>query len=134
MTRTLRLVGIFLLLAGTVLAALFYPSVMREPWDLVQGFQVDAEECRVLREARETTTFQRPAADEPDAIDGQLTLAEVARRYNLELARLCEANGRPAGCGSQELAPGEEIVLPLSRQAVREPHRAEPAPTPEGGG
>jgi hypothetical protein len=132
--RSLRLVGIFLLLAATALVALFYPSVIREPWDLVQGFQVDAEECRALREARETTTFRRPAADAPDALEGQLTLAEVARRYNLELARLCEANGLPAGCGSQELGPGEEIVLPLSRQAVRGRDRAEPPPTPEGGG
>jgi hypothetical protein len=132
MNRAMRHVGMLLLLAGTALAAYFHPSTPREPWDLVHGFQVDAEECRELRQARDTTTYKRPLADAPDAVDGRLTLAEVARRFNLELVRLCEANGLPAGCGGQELAPGEEVVLPLSRQAER--NRDAAAPSPEGGG
>ena len=115
-----------MLLVGLTLTALWYPSAPVESWSAVHGFQVDAEECRALRQERDTTVFRIPSSDDPDGVEGLVTFAEVARRYNLELALVCQVNGLPDGCGAEPAAAAQEIVLPLSREREDPPS--------EGGG
>jgi hypothetical protein len=112
MTSVLRFIGIVLLACGLIAILLWFPSRPDEPWDLVHGFEIDETRCRVFRESRETALFVHGQESETS-----VTVAEVVRRFNLELPLVCRANSLPAGCGSQPLAPGQELLLPLDRRA-----------------
>ncbi len=106
--RRLRSILFALLLAGMAFVGFRFPSQPGAGWPEARGFGLGSEACRELLEGREQTTFTWPEAEEKP-----VSLAEVARRFDLELALVCEANGRPPACGGSTLAPGEQIVLPL---------------------
>ncbi len=124
--RRLRSMVFVLLLVGMALVAFRYPSQQGGAWPEARGFGLDSEACRELLEGREQTTFTWPEAEA-----GPISLAEVARRFDLELPLVCRANGRPPGCGGAMLAPGEQVVLPLRPDAPG--NAPEPPPAGEGG-
>ncbi len=104
----LRWVVFALLLAGMAFIGFRFPSRPNARWPDPWDFGLGSEACRELLEGREQTTFTWPeTAHQP------VLFAEVARRFDLELALICRANSRPAACGGSILAPGEQIVLPL---------------------
>ena len=116
MAQRLRIAGTVLLLAGMAAAGWWLPSLPEEDWTFVHAFQLGDAQCRALREARGTTSFVCPAA-----LEDPVTVAEVARRFNLELALVCQANDLDAACGDQQLEPGTRLALPLVRGAPEPP-------------
>ncbi len=120
--RRLRSIVFVLLLAGMVFVGFRFPSQPSNPWPEARGFGLAPEACRELLEGREQTAFTWPAGE-----TRPITLAEVARRFDLELSLVCEANGRPLACGGVPVAPGEQVTLPLGS----EPSGAAGAAAPE---
>ncbi len=116
--RRLRSMVFFLLLAGMVFVGFRFPSQPSAAWPEARGFGLAPEACRELLEGREQTTFTWPAGE-----TRPITLAEVARRFDLELSLVCQANDRPPACGGVAVAPGEQVALPLGP----EPTGAAPA-------
>ncbi|RMH21498.1 MAG: hypothetical protein D6696_05625 [Acidobacteria bacterium] len=111
----LRAAGFVLLLAGIVVVALYLPARPPASWESARAFVRDDDACRALEGRRATAAFTAPA--EP-----ALTVAEVARRFDLELRLVCAANRLPEeSCGGRELAAGEQLILPLSRRLPEEP-------------
>ena len=100
------------LLALAVWVAVRHPVEPAEAWPPPHLFQPDAEACREAREARQWTFLEVPEAGEA------VTVADVARKHNLETRWLCRANALPEDCGGQALAPGDRLVLPLHADAV----------------
>ena len=130
MSAKIRPAATILLLLGLVAVAIVFPSAPAERWEFVHAFEVDSEECRTLRAERETVPFVRPRD-----VDGAVTFAEVARRYNLELRLVCQANGLANDCGSNAVGAGDEILLPLARNDVKRPAEDEtPASDLDRGG
>lgn len=96
----------------TLWIALRHPVARQEEWPPPQRFEPQDAVCEQARAEREWTFFTVP-----DAV-GFTTPAEVGRKFSLDTAWLCRANGRDADCGSDRLVAGEELVLPLHSKAV----------------
>ena len=105
-----------LLLAGIVWVAVRHPAVPGERWPEPRVYSPEEAVCREAREARQWTTYRVPGAGEAP---GGVTVAEVARRFNLEPWPVCRANGVDASgglrtCEETAIEPGRELVLPLT--------------------
>ena len=114
------------MLAGMALLAFRYPSQRGAAWPEARGFGLGTEACRELLEGREQTTFTWPETETQP-----VSLAEVARRFDVELSLVCRAGGWPPGCGGVTLAPGDQVILPLAPDAPG--NGPEPPPAGEGG-
>lgn len=122
----LRLVlgTVLVMLVGAV--ALWFPVLPAEEWPRPYRFEPDPEACAEERQARQWTRFRVPEEA------GVTTVAEVARKHQLETGWICRANGRRPDCGDDRLTAGQELVLPLQAQAVEAARRA-PREVPEAG-
>ncbi len=106
----LRSVGVLVLVAGLFFVHRYFPTHPPESWETVHGFHLDSEECRELRDQRQTVDFAIPEEAGPE-----VTAGEVARSFRLELPLVCAANDR-TDCGDDALSPGtDSLVLPLYR-------------------
>ena len=103
-----RGLGLLVLGAGVLAARSYFPVTEARSWEQVTSFRFDDEVCRERRDERQIVDYVHPDDDVA------LTVAELAVDYNLELARVCAANGWPRDCGKTRLGPGEELRLPLS--------------------
>lgn len=103
-----RILGIGILALGVFGVQQYFPVLDRGSWDGAVLFRFDDEVCRERRAERELVEYVH-GDDEP-----ALTVEELAIDYNLELARVCAANGWPRQCGRQRIAPGDGLRLPLS--------------------
>lgn len=101
------------LVVGIVWVALRLPAVPAESWPEASSYRPEDAVCAEARAARQWTTFRVP--DAMEAPEG-VTVAEVARRFNLEPGPVCRANGLDdlAACGETQVEPGRELVLPLT--------------------
>lgn len=105
----MRWLGVVLLVAGLIAVHRYYPTRPPESWQTVHGFHLDGEECRQLRQGRQTVDFEIPEEA------GATTVGEVAENFHLELSLVCAANDR-SDCGEDTLTPGvDSLVLPLYR-------------------
>ncbi len=123
--RELRFVAGVLLLIGMILVGYWFPSRPKTGWADASGFRLDPETCRAQWGEREQTTFIW-SEEQPVAFE------EVARRFDLELDLVCEANSQPGECGDSPLDPGDQIVLPLAPNSpgVTSPTSAPASPAP----
>lgn len=101
------------LVAGIGWVALRHPAVPAESWPDASVYRPEDAVCRDARAGRQWTTYRVP--DAMEAPEG-VTVAEVARRFNLEPAPVCRANGMDdlAACEETQIEPGRELALPLT--------------------
>jgi hypothetical protein len=101
------------LIAGILWVALRHPAVPAESWPAPNVYTPEETVCREARAGRQWTTYRVP--DAMEAPEG-VTVAEVARRFNLEPAPVCRANGMDevGFCGETQVEPGRELMLPLT--------------------
>lgn len=117
--RWLRPAGTLVLLIGLWLAGRHFPTRPEAAWDTVHAFEVDDAQCQALLEERSTSSLGVPSEAE-----GSVTLAEAARKFQLELRLVCAANDLPPTCGDEVLTPGSPVLLPLSRLEATPPPSA----------
>ncbi|HKH44242.1 MAG TPA: hypothetical protein VKM72_06230 [Thermoanaerobaculia bacterium] len=119
----LRWVGVAALAAGLLVAWRSFPTRPAQDWSSIHSFELDSEECEALREARGTTHWLVPGY-----LAAPVGVTEVARKFRLETALLCQANKLPdATCGTKTLTPGKDsLTLPLYRESPPTP--SPPAP------
>lgn len=104
------------LLAGIAWVALRLPAVPAESWPEANAYRPEEAVCAEARAARQWTSYRVP--DAMEAPEG-VTVAEVARRFNLEPGPVCRANDLDdlAACGETQVEPGRELVLPLTAES-----------------
>lgn len=118
----LRWAGVVALVVGLAAAWRWFPTRPGQDWATVHTFELESEECDALRDGRDTTEWLAPAA-----LPAPVSVAEVARKFRLELPLVCQAGALPAGCGGQTRAPGQgRLTLPLNREAPPPTRRAAP--------
>ena len=101
------------LAVGLVTTYSFFPTLPAQDWRTIHVFDLTSEECLALREQRQTNGLLIP----PEA--SSASFAEVAKKFRLELALVCQANGQAADCGDAPLTPGvDSVILPLGREAL----------------
>ncbi len=99
---------------GLLAAWRSFPTQQGQDWSTVHTFELESEECEALRDGRNTTEWLAPAA-----LPAPVTVANVTRKFRLELPLVCEANKLTAGCGAETRAPGQgRLTLPLYREPI----------------
>ena len=96
------------LLLGLLFVYWNFPSRPPNSWDVVHKFRFDGEICDDLLEGREGIVYVVPEEV------GTVTISEIAKRFNLEVAKVCAHTGQPPGCGGTSLQVGQELGLPLA--------------------
>jgi hypothetical protein len=110
----LRWVGVAGLLAGLLVASRSFPTRPSHDWSSIQSFELNSQECEALRESRGTTQWLAPSS-----FAAQVNVTEVAEKFRIERALVCQANQLPdATCSGKTLRPGEDrLMLPLYRES-----------------
>src|SRR5215210_2877603 len=130
----LRWVGVAALAAGLLVAWRSFPTRPAQDWSSIHSFELDSEECEALREARGTTHWLVPGY-----LAAPVGVTEVARKFRLETALLCQANklpdGNPPGRGFDGWVPGcprvaAQFLLDSGPAAADPPRRCLPADPP----
>lgn len=113
-TFLLRGGGIVALLGGLIVAWQWFPTRPPQDWSTIHLFELDSEECEALRETRVMTGWLAPSS-----LAAPVRVAEVARKFRLEEALVCQANEfDDETCSAKTLVPGEgHLKLPLYREA-----------------
>jgi len=119
----LRWGGVIVLAAGLLVGWRSFPTRPSQDWSTIHTFELDTTECAALREERGTAHWLAPRS-----LAAPVGVPEVARKFRLELALVCQANELPgAACSSKTLTPGEgRLLLPLYREPPPLPARRTP--------
>lgn len=119
----LRWGGAVALVTGLLVAWRSFPTRQPQDWTAVHTFELDSDECDALREARATSNWVAPRS-----LAAPVSVAEVTRKFQLELALVCQANASAGEtCSAQTLTPGEgRLTLPLYREPL--PHTSRRTP------
>ena len=121
----LRWLGAMLLAAGLFIAYSRFPTRSIPDYATIRSFELDSEECREFRSTRLTTelTANPAVLTANPAEEAPPTIGEVAEKFNLELALVCQANNLPADCGVSPAPSDEPLRLPLYRDPTTAPPR-----------
>lgn len=111
------------LVTGLFVAWRFFPTRPSQEWPSIHSFELDSQECEALREARKTTHWLAPLS-----LAAPVDVTEVARKFRLEVALVCQANElADATCSTKTLTPGEDrLMLPLYREPLLSPSNRTP--------
>jgi len=110
-------------MAGLFVAWRSFPTRPTQDWSKIHTFELDSEKCEALRDARGTTQWLAPRS-----LAASVGVTEVARKFRLEEALVCQANDfTDTTCSTQTLTPGEgHLRLPLYREPRPRPSRPKP--------
>lgn|GEM_PF-6676934 len=119
----LRLGGIVAIVGGLLIAWRSFPTRPFQDWSKIHVFEFDSKKCEALRDARGTTQWLAPRS-----LAAPVGVPEVARKFRLEEALVCQTNDFiDASCSTQTLTPGESrLRLPLYRAPRPLPSRRTP--------
>lgn len=96
------------LLLGMPIVYWNFPSQPTNSWEVLHKFRFDGDVCDDLLKGREGVIYVVPEGV------GNVSIADIAKRFNLEVGKVCAHSGRPPSCGSTSLGVGEELPLPLA--------------------